>query len=59
VIKIVNSEFILKQNIIINNETNKYELHPLMLDTIKEIYLDKGFVELIQNSGYDFTPVER
>lgn len=30
-----------------------------MLDTIKEIYLDKGFVELIQNSGYDFTPVER
>lgn len=62
-IEIPNSEFILKQNIIqpIINEEEKgnYDLQPLMLASIKEKYLDKGFVELIQNSGYDFTPVER
>lgn len=61
-IDITNSEFILKQNIIpiiADDEKGKYELQPLMLATIKEMYLDNGFVELIQNSGYDFTPVER
>jgi len=61
-IDITNSEFILKQSIIpvnVDDEKGEYELQPLMLATIKEKYLDKGFVELIQNSGYDFTPVER
>jgi hypothetical protein len=61
-IDITNSEFILKQNIIPvidDGEKGEYELQPLMLSTIKEMYLDKGFVELIQNNGYDFTPVER
>lgn len=43
----------------VDEDTNEYELLPLMLGTLKRDYLDKGFVEIISNSGYDFTPVER
>lgn len=54
-----NSEFIIKNEILVSDKDGEYEVEPSLLKPMKINLYNKGFVELISNSGYDFTPVER